>query len=260
MNINSISCGQGAPSIYLIVAAGSGVFPADIVVVADTGDENDMLWSTGKRTTAKEFFQAVTKPLAEEFGLESAFVRTQDKKGVPLPDIHLDQRLNGKVEIDLPMFGSRGGRLHQSCTNKYKTRAIRQELKRCGAKTATSNLGITMDEVERIRPNKDVKWETLAWPLVMIEKLYRVTIIKRLEEMNIPYLISSECDRCPHKDWPRWERTSPETIQDVAKWESQFNGDYFLTEYRIPLLEAIELMKSRQPLGLPDICGGVCFT
>ena len=43
MHIKSISCGQGAPSLFLIVMAGEGMFPADVVIVADTGWENDML-------------------------------------------------------------------------------------------------------------------------------------------------------------------------------------------------------------------------
>ena len=196
MHINSISCGQGAPSLGLIVMAGQGVFPAEVVIVADTGDENDMLWSTGERSNAQEFFEAVTKPLAEEYGLQAAFVRANDGEGKPLPPLHHTQRLtaDGRVEIDMPLFGSRGGRLKQTCTSKYKKYAVRQELRRRGADTATTNLGLTVSEAQRVRPNTDVQWETLAWPMLFIQKTYRSDIVLQMDAMAIPYLVTSECD------------------------------------------------------------------
>jgi hypothetical protein len=84
----------------------------------------------------------VTKPLAEEFGMSAHFVRANDKHGQPIPDIMSNQSVvDGKIKIDLPMFGSNGGRLSQSCTEKWKKQAIRQQLRRMGAKKATVNLG-----------------------------------------------------------------------------------------------------------------------
>lgn len=263
MHINSISCGQGAPSIYLLVMAKQGIFPADIVIVADTGDENDMLWNTGERTTAGEFFERVTRPLAEEFGLEAAFVRAVNKNGKPLPAIHHDQTIksNGIISIDMPLFGVNGGRLRQSCTSKWKKSAIRQELRRRGAKTATTYLGLTMDEVERVKPNTDIKWETLAWPMIMIQKIYRAEIETHLQKMGIPWLKRSQCDKCPHGDLFRWEMHTEQSIDEAAEFEASFNGEFFLTEYRIPLKEAIKLMKSRKPPNSFLSCdGGYCFT
>lgn len=63
---------------------------------------------------------------------------------------------------------------------------------------------------------------------------------------KIPYLLSSECDGCPHKDLTRWERTSPEVLKQVADLEKMFNGEFFFTSKRIPLLEAIEVMKKER--------------
>ena len=163
MHINSISCGQGAPSLALILSSHHlNLFPCDIVIVADTGNENDMLWSTGERTDAKTFFHEVTKPLAEEFGMTAYFARSKDKNKKYLPDIMDNQFIDndGKIRIDIPLFGSNGGRLHQSCTDKWKKTAIRQKLRELGAKTATCNLGITREESHRMKPSK-LKWETL---------------------------------------------------------------------------------------------------
>lgn len=261
IHINSISCGQGAPSVYLIVMAGEGIFPADIVITADTGWENDMVWSTGERTTSKDYFYKVTKPLAESYGMDAVFVRARGKRG-ELPPIPERQNIEKKIAVDIPLFGSAGGRLQQHCTRKWKQAAVRQELRRRGARSATTNLGLTMDEVHRMKTN-DKKWETLAWPLIEA-RLYRATIIDRLKAMDIPFLLSTECDGCPHKNKARWQRTSPETIEELAVFERRFKGQYFLTDKRIPLKEALAKMNSGQ-LSLFDddhtACdSGYCFT
>ena len=276
-HINSISCGQGAPSLFLIVMAGEGMFPADVVIVADTGWENDMLWNTGQRTTAREFFEQVTKPLAESYGIDAAFVRAVDGNGDEQPPIHLDQRLVGdKVEIDIPLYGSRGGQLSQSCTQKWKVRAIRQELRRRGATTATTALGLHRREVHRIKPS-DVQWQLSSWPLCdMMQTLDggsvsmgigktwdRASIESEMNRRNVPYIVTSECDGCPHKDkdWARWQRTSPETIDELAAFEAQFDGQFFLTSYRKPLKEALALMEHDNSTGsIFDGCdSGYCF-
>jgi len=97
MHINSISCGQGAPSLFLIVAAAElRLFDATIVIVADTGWENDMLWNNGRRTDARTFFEDVTQPLAEEYGMQAAFVRSLDKHGRAYPVLQDAQFLQNK--------------------------------------------------------------------------------------------------------------------------------------------------------------------
>ena len=266
-HINSISCGQGAPSVFLIWLAGQGLFPCDVVIVADTGNENDMLWSNGRRTDARTFFNGVTKPLAEKNGMDAAFVRAVDKSKQPIPALHLDQRYNDKVEIDMPLFGSNGGRLRQSCTDKWKKRAIKQELRRRGAKTATVRLGLMVDELHRVKQSKTI-WETLDWPLVMTLReggkrgWRRGEIQAEMKRLNIPYVVRSQCDYCPHKNLFRWRTSSPETVQAAADWENEVGkGDFYLTSHRIPLFDAIDLMESRQSIGMFDACdSGFCFT
>lgn len=277
-HINSISCGQGAPSLFLIIMAGEGMFPADVVIVADTGWENDMMRNDGKRTTAREFFDEVTKPLALGYGIDAAFVRAIDGDGNEQLAIQDDQRIcNGKVEIDIPLYGSRGGQLKQSCTDKWKVRAIRQELRRRGAVTATTALGLHRGESHRIKPS-NVAWQQSCWPLCDIRQdagsgvapmgigstWDRASVYTAMERAGVPYLISSECDGCPHKDkdFARWRRTSAETVELLAKFEAQFNGEFFLTSYRKPLKQALSLMAKDNDKGtnLFDACdSGYCF-
>lgn len=290
-HINSISCGQGSPSLFLIVMAGEGMFPADVVIVADTGWENDMLWNTGKRTTAREFFEEVTKPLAAKYNIEAVMVRTIDENGKlydAIPDsIQRKQMMSGTAKpngdgdwsdrygLDIPLFGSKGGRLKQSCTSKWKIQAIRQELRRRGATTATTALGLHRTEAHRIKPS-DNKWALQRWPLCDLQETAgndiaemgigrtwdRASIQTEMDRRNVPYLVTTECDGCPHKDWARWQRTSLSTIEELAVFEAQFGGEFFLTSYRKPLKEALALMELDNDKGanLFDMCdSGYCF-
>lgn len=257
-HINSISCGQGAPSTFLIIASGHfRIFPAEVVIVADTGGENDMLWSTGERTNARRYFDEVVLPLAKAYGMDAYFHRAGDKHGNPLPDIMSAQSVSS---YDIPMFGSNGGRAKQSCTSKWKIAAINQKLRLLGATSATVNLGITMDEVHRIRQS-NLKWVSKEYPLVMGErKFYKSMIIEEMNKFGVPYLISTECDFCPHKNYARWQRSSAETIQDASIFEEKFHDTgLYLTDRRIPLVDAIEDMKNKKSISFDDMCGEYCF-
>lgn len=282
MHINSISCGQGAPSLFLIVLAGEGVFPADVVITADTGWENDMLWNTGERTTAREFWERVTKPLADSYGIDAAFVRSRTDAGDEYAGIpeYISSKVNarslhGYISIDIPAFGSEGGRLKQSCTSKWKVQAIRQELRRRGATTAATALGLHSEEVHRCKPS-GVKWDVSRWLFVDMTQdrggnirgmgigrtWRRIDIQSEMERRGIPYLVTTECDGCPHKDWARWRRTSPAAVEELARFEAQFGGQFFLTSYRKPLKEALQIMEQDNAEGatLFDSCdSGYCF-
>lgn len=252
-----LSNGMGGPSMYMMVLAGLHKIPATLSITADTGWENDCLLSDGRRITASEFYNDIIVPVGIEFNIETAFVRSQDGDGNPLPP--LGEEMRRGVIPGIPTFGSNGGRIKQGCTGKYKVRAVRQELRRRGAITARCGLGLTMDETHRMRQNKDVAWHTVYWPLID-ERLYRATIEERLAKAGIPYMVTSQCDGCPHQDYHRWSRLSPDTISDVIKIEAVFNGTQFLTDQRIPLVQALKKMKAKRPeRSLFDLCeGGYC--
>ncbi len=177
--------------------------------------------------------------------------------------------------LDIPMFGSNGGRLKQSCTGKWKVQAIHQELRRRGATTAMTALGLHRGESHRIKPS-GMKWASHCWPLCDLQEVQngstsdmgigrtwdRASIESEMIRRNVPYLVTTECDGCPHKDWARWQRTSPATVEELAAFEAQFGGEFFLTRYRKPLMDALALMEQDNQTGatLFDGCdSGYCF-
>jgi hypothetical protein len=255
MHIEAISNGMGSQSMRMLVLAAEGQINATLSITADTGSENDCLWSTGERTTAREYFDRVIEPYARKHGIEAVFVRARGKDGVDLPPL-IEKMAADNNPCGVPMFGSRGGRIMQQCTGKYKIRAIRQELRRRGATTARTAIGLTVAETERMKIS-DVKWHCHFWPLVDL-KMYRNQCQDNLTSRGIPFLISTECDMCPHKDKFRWERTSPQIIELIANLESSLDGLYF-TEKRIPLKQAIASMPLQSSFF--DSCdSGYCFT
>lgn len=254
-HIEAISNGMGSQSMMLCVMAARREIPARLSITADTGSENDCLWSTGERTTAREYFDRVISPYCADNGIEAIFVRAQDKDGNDLPPL-IERMKATNSPAGVPMFGSHGGRMAQACTGKYKVRAIRQELRRRGAKTARTALGLTIAETERMKTS-DVLWHTHYWPLIE-RRLYRVEIQGALKALNIPYLISTQCDMCPHKDRARWDRTSAHVINELADMEASMPGLYF-TDKRIPLKHAIASM-GLQPSLFDGCDSGYCFT
>lgn len=91
----------------------------------------------------------------------------------------------------------------------------------------------------------DVKWMTHYYPLVDLG-FNRAKCRALIEAENIPFIISTECDGCPHKDLDRWERTAAPVLADLVKLEKQFDGAFFFTDKRIPLLDAIQQMQNER--------------
>ena len=259
MHIEAISNGLGAQSIYMLVMAAEGGIQARLSITADTGWENDRLWSDGTRSTAREYFDRVVLPFATEYGIEAVMVGAVMSDGTPVPP--LGEWMRSFVEsgqlnhIKIPLFGSNGGRLRQSCTSRKKVAAIRQELRRRGATSARTAHGLHRGEVTRMKGHSgrveggfytltsiDVQWHSHYYPIIEAG-LFRSDVQGELTKRGIPYLLSTECDGCPHKDWARWARTSPHVIDDLADMESRMNGQFFFTDKRIPLRDALKMMK-----------------
>lgn len=279
MHLESLSNGLGAQSMLLFMMACRREIPATASITADTGWERDRTWSNGRKGPLSDYFDEVVAPIAKKHGIVARLVRSRyitKNRMEPLID-HVRQCAIDGRKPNIPMFGSQGGRLRQVCTDKWKIRALRQDARSWfQAKTNCNAQGIhageadrrvkgvylrnegkwsiyqtVIDEWEKLpdgtkrKIQKPIKWQTHYYPLVDL-MLNRRDCQEAVVKEGIPYLLSSECDGCPHKDLTRWERTSPETIKELSDIESMFNGEFFFTDKRIPLLEAIEAMKKER--------------
>jgi hypothetical protein len=270
--LDVLANGLGSLSLFCLVLAGKRIIPATVSVTADTGSENDRLWSNGKRSTAREYFDEVVEPYARKHGIDARFVRAVDKNKRDLPS--LEDATEAIIDIgkfnslSIPLYGSRGGQRNQSCTDKWKIRAIRQEARRMGATRLITAQGIHAGEIGRrkkgIRIGVYGEWtlyqdtimrkcdgEKVEVPVKWCQHYYpladrgysRATAQNVLMEEDIPYLISTECDFCPHQDIQRWDRHTPEKLVQIAAMEAKLRGSFFFTNQRVPLPEALARMR-----------------
>ena len=49
---------------------------------------------------------------------------------------------------------------------------------------------------------------------------------------------------CPHQDYQRWKMHTPEVLREIAEIEAGFNGQFYFTDRRVPLLYALERMRA----------------
>jgi len=195
----------------------------------------------------------------------------------PLLD-HLVQMIEqGKPQqAKIPLFGSRGGRLKQACTQRWKISAVRQQLRRMGATSARYGLGLyySLKEIARMKganPEKHAdgftswndidgtirdkktgtvkpkisKWTRRYYPLIHFQ-LSKTDCEQALLAAGIPWIVSSECDMCPHQDKARWLRLPEERLNQIIDVERKMNGEFFFTDARIPLDQRIQQWRNEQ--------------
>lgn len=272
--------------MLLLHLAATKQIPATLSLTSDTGSELDRVCSDGTRMTSRQFFDLHVSPYAETHGIEAVFVRSRYENNEELPPIDdvlrnsssigkaggsFDQMVKG---LHVPLFTNdrSKGRLLQSCTDKWKIRAIHQEARRRGVTLLRSAIGFHFGEVDRVKStflrneagwdiwkpsirrknrktgvvvSKEVRWLEHYHPLIDL-KLNREDIRAKLKEIGLPYLVTTECDRCPHQDYKRWMMHTPESLDETAAIEAGWGGKLFFTSKRIPLKQALEQMRVEQ--------------
>ena len=267
--------------MFLMLLQAEGKIPARVSIHGNTGGENDRICSNGKRMTNQQFFDDYVKPFADKHGIEAIMVEALDENGNKLPTIdevlERSARIARETNADfdkmisgmwIPVFTNdkTKGRLRQACTDNKKIRAIHQEARRRGITQLRSAIGFHAGEAHRIsarylkdedgwsifKPQvvrkkvaRDVKWLEHYYPCVDL-KLNRDDIRAALLKANLPYLVTTECDHCPHQDYQRWIMHTPEVIERAAKIEEAWQGKLFFSSLRIPIKDAIKKMKERQ--------------
>jgi hypothetical protein len=109
------------------------------------------------------------------------------------------------------MSGS-GAPGRRSCTYDFKVAVVDKELKRRGAQEtgAIVGIGISLDEVERVKPNMDPKtvaWKENTFPLIMDvpKPLTRQDCINIILKEGLPLPPKSACVFCPYHTLRTWQ-------------------------------------------------------
>lgn len=141
------SYGGGTQSIAIALLIAQGKLPRpDLIVFADTGREASETW---------EYTSTYVAPLLASLGLSIEVVSHT------LSTVDLYSK-NGK-HLLIPAF-SETGKFSNFCSFEWKLYVIRRYLRSKGVQHCINWLGISTDEVERLKPS-DVQWMETRWPL-----------------------------------------------------------------------------------------------
>jgi hypothetical protein len=184
-----------------------------------------------------------------------------------------DHALNKPLGVDMPLHvtGARGpGILRRQCTQRYKIYPIRKRIRELmtehGVKRATSLLGISRDEWQRMKPS-GVQYLDNRYPLFERD-MTRLDCLNWLDRNGFPVPPKSACVGCPYHDNVRWgemKRNRPQEFDDACTFDDamrQSRPGYqaFLHHSRIPLrLVDLRSPGERGQLSLFDAeCEGMC--
>ncbi len=172
-----------------------------------------------------------------------------------------------------------GGQLHRQCTKEFKVEPIQKQLRellgirprRPSPKAVSVSLwlGISLDEVVRMRPSRE-PWIEHRWPLVEA-RMTRVDCLLWMERHGYPRPPRSACVFCPYHSDAEW-RTVRANADD---WRMAVSVDELVRDGVRDTPEHLYLHRSLQPLADVDLrteqeqgqlelwgseCDGLCNT
>lgn len=243
------SYGGGTQSAAIGVLILQGKLPRpDIIVMADTSREVTETW---------QYLSNVVQPAFDAAGM-IVHVASHDYSTVDL------QAQNGDVLIPVFTKGASIGKLPTFCSDKWKKMVVRRWLKDNGVKDCDVWLGMSTDEVERMKPS-GLQWYRHVYPLIEILPTSRHQCVSIVERHGWPTPPKSRCWMCPNMGPQAWRQLRDQWPDDFAKavaLEQEIHlidPDMYLHKLAIPLTEAVE--RSDMQSDLFDGCdSGYCFT
>lgn len=164
---------------------------------------------------------------------------------------------------------------YRTCTRDFKIRPIHKfirkqfKIKRGAVDVVTQWLGISLDEMKRMKPSRD-RWSVHRWPLIE-KRMSRHNCLDWMRKHGYPKPPRSACTFCPfHSDeeWRTLQRSGEfdsavefeQKLQQIKSESSNFVSVPFLNNRRVPL-DQIDFRTDRekgQRMLWDDECEGMC--
>jgi hypothetical protein len=245
-----ISLGAGVQSSTLLRMADAGEFGVvpELAVFADTGAEPQAVYD---HLDALE--REVSIPIIRA---SAGNLREDALKGV---------NSTGNSFVGIPFYHGASGLGRRQCTREYKLSPIYKAMREQGLKSVEMWIGISMDEVQRMKPAR-VKWVKNRWPLIE-KNVTRAGCLDwhRRHELALPP--RSACTFCPlhhDRDWRDLRDNSPEEWEGAVEFERELRkqprmAENFLHRSLVPLDEVdLSTPEDRGQISLLDECEGLC--
>lgn len=270
--LNVISLGAGVQSSTMLLMADRGLIQPmpDAAVFADTQDEPASVyrWLEVIKTLTKNIpIHTVTNGSLSDASLKMRVTKDGRKfctTNIPFHTLNADGSV-GKIQF-------------RSCTADYKIKPIIKWLRKFSKKPrrdhslrVTSWIGISMDEMRRMKPSRE-SWIMHRWPLVEM-RMDRKACLRWMEDHKLPTPPRSSCVYCPfHSDleWRRLKAEEPESFQKAVEFEKavqaakhnsdNFDSVPFLHKKCIPLdqIDFRSDVEKGQMVLWDDECEGMC--
>ena len=242
------SYGGGTQTAAIAVLILQGKLPRpDVVVMADTAREIESTW---------QYLRDVVQPALDTIGL------TVQVAGHELSTVDLHGH-NGDLLI--PSFTSQagGGKLPTLCSNEWKQRVIRRWLRQQDINDCDVWLGISTDEIERMKPS-GLNWYRHVYPLIELVPTSRVNCAALVESFGWPMPPKSRCWMCPNQSplmWSDMRKQQPAEFAKAVAFEQevqQADPHVWLHKAMIPLTDAVDVT-DKQPSLFDGCDSGYCF-
>jgi hypothetical protein len=222
--IQVISLGAGVQSSTLAEMAAAGAIKPmpDFAIFADTGNEPKAVYRWLDWLEKRLPFKVLrVKRGTATLGETELRVRVSKKTG--------KRYSMNKIPMFVKKSDGTVGLLPRKCTLDFKItpikRAERQAAgiyrKRCDSVKVIQWIGISTDEIERMKTSKD-PWIQNRYPLIDEFKMSRKDCESYWEERGLPKPPRSACNFCPYhndQEWYRMKMDEPEEFQEAVAFE-----------------------------------------
>lgn len=250
-----LSLGAGVQSSTLALMCAAGEIPApEIAIFADTQDEPPEVytWLDWLERQLPFPVRRVSQGKLSETALQVRASAAGNKYLKPMLPVYVDN--NGKR-----------GMTARHCTKDFKVDPVLRAIRHVrGERDVTQYLGISFDELERMKPSQ-LPWLHNEYPLVE-RRITRVHCLEWMESRGFPRPPRSACIQCPYHSNEEWRRLSPESFAVAVEFErryqaafaqSDLDGIPYLHRDRRPLAE-VDLSDDAQMEAFTNDCEGMC--
>lgn len=239
MNILSLGAGVQSTTLLLMALAGEVTPLPDAAIFADTGWEpaavyDHLAWCEQQMAGRIPLYRVSGGDLrADVLG----YARGQNKRGWRIPAYMTTQE-------------GRESPLMRQCTTAYKIVPISRQIKKLGATAATPAsvwLGISLDEVSRMKPSREAH-VVRRWPLIE-RRLSRHDCLLWLERHGYPRPPKSACIGCPYHGAMEWRAIKA----DPVAWADAVEVDAAIRHMSKKDGATVFLHRSLTPLPMVDL-------
>jgi len=236
MSLRIIAEGVGVQTVTLYFMSSLGIIPrADYAIFADPGAEKnatyrylEYLKGWQQKNNGIPLIHSTLRSTIKEDLINGT--NSTGNRFASIPAFTLNVKENSK------------GMLRRQCTNEYKIMVVDKEIQKLYGLPKWGRIpkteiwmGITLDEIERAKPDidKKQKWKIRVYPFLNLncsffpQSLTRSDCTQWLLNNNFPIPPKSACFFCPYQGDNQWleiKQTEPENFQEAVMLDKKIRN------------------------------------